>query len=139
MPFSTRWRELVRFLFRPISNIEIAVLMGMALAAIVYLAFARVTVRNASAESLTSVEVSGRGFVRRLDSLPAFSSHTFWFVPEGDTAVRVSFRVDEHQYDGGAHGYYTAPPRPQMSGTLTIDAALHAHFGFDELPFLTLP
>jgi hypothetical protein len=118
----------LRFRLGPVSRIEIAALVSIGFATLVYFGVARVTVRNTSAIPLSSVNVSGNGFTRTVATLSPGAAHTFWFVPESDTALRVAFRAGDRSIDCGDHGYYAAPPHPQIPGTVTIHPDLRTDF-----------
>ncbi len=125
-------RQPLRFLFSPVSRAEIAILVGCILAVLVYCGVPRVTVRNTSAVTLTSLSFSGQGFTRSLDALPPGASHTFWFLPSGDTSIERTFRARDRLVRS-SHGYYSAPPIPHMPATLTIDAELRTHYASQRL------
>jgi hypothetical protein len=47
-------------------------------------------------------------------ALPPDSSRTFWFVPSGDTALHITFRVQHRNVDGGEHGYLWRRLAPKL-------------------------
>lgn len=87
---------------------------------------ARVTVRNESGVALANVQLTGRSFVDSVTELTPEGEHTFWFIPRGDTGVKLVFQAGGRSIDSGSHGYFQAPPHPQIPRTVVITSALSA-------------
>jgi hypothetical protein len=81
----------------------------------------RVTVVNASADSLTNLVLSGSGFSESLASLAPGEQKTIEVRPSGDTGLSLSFDARGTTHATPADGYFEASGFYRVTATVQPD------------------